>query len=450
MNLWALYGIAVWIVVVVDAISIKDFVLERRTSFERRFQDSCAIYYPFVQSYQQLTPPLDHKKYLIFVFHESGQKAGAGGGLGDRLGGMLTAFSYALRTNRTFLIEGDAPLSNLFQPHINLNNNGNTTFNSTSWGDWSWSGWQKSFNTEAQKLHCVNPRPKHLYCALDDDSAHSTVKVLKYYGNRSYLCRWVSQTHPSVMESLRTALGIDSSTNLYHTAGCLLRLILWPTEHMWQSIESFYQGIIANSTSLSSNMNLYGVHFRCGDTSFSANKDSIPNPQCFYNSSIPWQGTMFSDDKSMDSPIDLAKCTNKLMISISNQSIVYAASDNFASAIQIVNHLNTRNILLPSGSCHIDLQQNCAETTLVQWFALSLADRIITQALIPPPESGYTDPQRNDNIHAPISAFSKYAFIYSLSTKYLLYGNCTDVDSDQVARHTHGNWVCTPRTFFRE
>ena len=39
------------------------------------------------------------------------------GGLGDRLGGLITAMAFALRTNRIFLIHGDKSFEESFRPY---------------------------------------------------------------------------------------------------------------------------------------------------------------------------------------------------------------------------------------------------------------------------------------------------------------------------------------------
>eukprot|EP00600_Ochromonadales_sp_CCMP1393_P002578 CAMPEP_0174985128 /NCGR_PEP_ID=MMETSP0004_2-20121128/18157_1 /TAXON_ID=420556 /ORGANISM="Ochromonas sp., Strain CCMP1393" /LENGTH=70 /DNA_ID=CAMNT_0016237717 /DNA_START=17 /DNA_END=225 /DNA_ORIENTATION=- len=60
-----------------------------------------------------------------------------------------------------------------------------------------------------------------------------------------------------------------------------------------------------------------GFHFRCGDSSFSTGSTSsshhhhqhkAPNPECYYDPAVPWKGTSFADDRSIDSPVDEATC----------------------------------------------------------------------------------------------------------------------------------------------
>jgi hypothetical protein len=104
--------------------------------FNFKFNTTCGKY-PFVQKYfHSLDVP--HKDVLIYSFYESKYKKS--GGLGDRLAGMVSAIAFALRSDRTFLIQGDSTFSAAFKPF------GRTR----SWSDWKTLDWQqvsKSKNT---------------------------------------------------------------------------------------------------------------------------------------------------------------------------------------------------------------------------------------------------------------------------------------------------------------
>ena len=97
--------------------------------------------YKFVQEYvlKMKQPPPQHSsasasvnKYAIFVLHEKSYL----GGLGDRLGGLISAFSFALRTNRTFLIEADESFQHSFTPYHSPDEIDDTI---KTWGNLSWS-----------------------------------------------------------------------------------------------------------------------------------------------------------------------------------------------------------------------------------------------------------------------------------------------------------------------
>jgi hypothetical protein len=101
----------------------------------------------------------------------------------------------------------------------------------------------------------------------------------------------------------------------------------------------------------------------------------------------------------------------------------------------------------------ITKSQHCTLTTTLHWFMLSLSDSIVMQALIKPPASVYSNgPETahiSDNEPAPISAFSRYAAIYSLSERAIRYGlGCKSANTTALSYQTHGNWVCDPKMFY--
>ena len=190
-----------------------------RQRFEQKFLETCSKY-PFVDQYvNSLKYP--RKQYVIFVFHETGM--GGNGGLGDRLGGMITALAFALRTNRTFLIVGDRAFEDSFQPFqpsllLTSNNRGVRATGSEekkknkeiTWANWDWSGWEKSFATNMTfNKQCVNPKPSNIGCALDKDVPE--FQVVKFRGNRAYLCRWSIKPSLKLQDDILKTLGIDLS-----------------------------------------------------------------------------------------------------------------------------------------------------------------------------------------------------------------------------------------------
>ncbi len=248
-------------------------------------------------------------------------------------------------------------------------------------------------------------------------------KVVKVRGNRSYLCRWAMKADLSMKQELHDVFGIYShaweadvassslkrpvrglsgteDTDLYEIGGCLLRLGLWPTERLWteldnwlemQGFDSLYQGYQGSTSTSSSSASdaggtgkrrrrslskntekaddnrktkplfQIGMHFRCGDSSFTLPADGTDtgkvrrrNPECWYDPKQQWNGTAFYDDLSMDSPVDEANCVQKLLHgtadnkddiagdankSVKNPvdpwALVYIASDNGDSAQQV-------------------------------------------------------------------------------------------------------------------
>ncbi len=172
------------------------------------------------------------------------------------------------------------------------------------------------------------------------------------------------------------------------------------------------------------------------------------------------------DDSSLDSPVDEATCGAKLLDIARAQSkdgasndsdiVAYIASDNADSSDQINSTLYWPLTIKPPQGCHVDLQKSahCTLTTSLHWFMLSLSDHIVMQALIKPavsmfdnsPETAHLTPLEQP---APISAFSRYAAIYSLAVDSIRYGRgCAPVNRTALSQQTHGNWVCDPKTFY--
>lgn len=466
-----------------------------RDRFEQKFEKTCGKY-SFVQRYvDSIRKP--QNDYLIFVFHEAGQKAH--GGLGDRVAGMVTALAYAIRSNRTFLVQGDSSFEDAFRPYFPAYGtaanrkstpeefaNGKTS-NDLSWRSWDWANWSREFAGNMSKLHCVNPRPQEKHCALDHHY-HSKHKVLKYYGNRSYLCRWVIKPSLGIRDEVARVLDMHEGADLYEVAGCLLRMAMWPTENLWNALDesleaqfsgdspSTAEGMEAGSVTPVFTSHQVGFHFRCGDSSFTTAAGAAPNPECYFDTTgrVPWKGTAFSDDHSLDSPVDEAKCGKQLLVAVSTSGVVipfspstkapigskgrvlaYVASDNPDSSVQINSTLAWPFTIKPPQACHMDISksQHCTLTTSLHWFMLSLSDAIVMQALIKPPASVYSNGPETahipDNEPAPISAFSRYAAIYSLSPGVIRYGiGCRSANTTALSYQTHGNWVCDPQMFY--
>jgi hypothetical protein len=482
---------------------ISNYTEHLREKFDHKFAKSCQKY-EFIERYLNLWKDDNVREYVAFVFHEHGQNSGAGGGLGDRLGGLLTALAFAIRTNRKFILQSDDPeLAQLFRPIPPSTKHNLTEGNERTWSDWKWMSWEHNFSQNLTNLRCVNPNRWSQHCALDSTDAHKNFQVIRYAGNRCYMCRWLKLANTDAQrEHLKASLGIDWNTNLYELAGCLLRMVLHPTELMWEKVDSFLQSINIHGADLSHGpYHQIGVHFRCGDSSFDESSNVHPNPECYWSPDVPWHGTNFGDDQTMDSPLDLARCVNQSIQSIHTKEnalsrnrslslvgnltrsieiakrvgggggeesphhraiekkmVVFVASDNIHSAKQISANIGGPVILLPKGSCHIDMKAtegkaSCAENTLVQWLSLSLSDSLITQEMEMQTNTPYSDPvtdpeEFKQRSPAPISAFSRYAVTYGLSSHLLRYGHCQAVNPVSLSHYTHGNWLCVPKMFY--
>ena len=452
-----------------------------RARFEKKLE--VCHKYPFFQRHiKNLEHPND--RYLIYIFHD--HSLGSNGGLGDRLGGLITAFAYAMRTNRTLLIFGDGSFNDAFEPYHPNNIDGKY-----NWKSWDWSGLSKSsyptIGAETNRFtKCVNPRPGQQFCALDKELNH---KVIKVRSNRAYLCRWAIRNDLVDPAHLQETLGLGHDSDLFEMAGCMLRLAMWPSEKLWAAVDMSLEqdpnvkGKVEFEDFVTDSQ--VGIHFRCGDSSFGASAKSKINPECVFTSHESWKGTSFFDDHSLDSPIDAGKCGSHWASALSTdmsagttssapvinipkkRTLVFIASDYPPSAQQINNTIGWLYSITPPQGCHVDIQANdrCTLITSVHWLMLALSDQIVMQSMLVGEvqrNSSYSDAkyyysysdkssgtQSRHEQPAPISAFSRFAAIYSLSPGGIVYGShCKTIDPVALSHQTQGNWVCNPRVFF--
>lgn len=402
---------------------------------------------------------------MIYVFYDPA--LGTQGGLGDRLGGLISAFAFAMRTNRTLLIYGDNSFESAFKPFSPDPNNQKT------WTNWDWSGlpmssYRRHDNDVLNHLRCVNPKPHKTECALDHDTDH---KIVKYRSNRAYLCRWNALKDLVDANHLKATLGVDDSTDLFEVGGCMLRLAMTPTDKLWDAIDASLEEDTANKYASFETAAQIGIHFRCGDSSFATTTTTgttTVNKECVYDPSIPWKGTSFFDDHSIDSPIDAAKCARSIAQRVNdrlaaasktttnNSVLVFIASDYAPSSQQINRTLNWPYSITPPQGCHVDLQSSdkCTLQTSVHWMLLALSDHIVMQSMQfveSHLKSPYTDTEVDiaSLESPPISAFSRFAALYSLSPNVISFGShCDPVNQVKLSRQTQGNWVCKPKMFF--
>ena len=327
-----------------------------REKFEKSFRDIC-LAHPFVSKYQErLMRPRnpDTDQYVIFSFSE--RSHGHNGGLGDRLGGLITAVAFALRTDRILLIAGDKPFEESFRPYVSKSSflHGRVTYS-----NWEWAGWKPQYHRNMTfNRGCVNPRPRNTPCALDSAMGdYSNTKVIKHRGNRAYLCRWGIKNSLGLADELHRTLGMTRDSDLYELAGCMLRLVLWPTDILWETLDQWLEDSLHAVPSGGLIQTQIGLHFRCGDSSFG--RGAKKNKQCLFENAENWKGTAFADDFSLDSPVDEAICGKNLLIKHSSSDakgvLAYVASDNADTARQINLTMGWDLTVTPTDSCHVDL-----------------------------------------------------------------------------------------------
>jgi hypothetical protein len=64
---------------------------------------------------------------------------------------------------------------------------------------------------------------------------------MRIASNRAYLCHWENHTnflsHSEVMDTLGLVKG---ESDLFEVAGCITRLVMWPTDYLWNLIDEVY------------------------------------------------------------------------------------------------------------------------------------------------------------------------------------------------------------------
>ena len=283
----------------VDAINL---IEHHKQAFEKSFHDRCDKY-PFVQQYVNKVE-YTNERYLTFVYQESGLK---NGGLGDKIGGLISAVAMALRFNRTLILRSaQNEMHEVFRPYHPTDIHSKTPKyawnNFTSWSNFDWK-FANQDATEYDLYDCINNTgQKNSHCSMKDGDA-GTPHIL-YRSNRCYLC-YYDNNKGSAANIQMKALGVDETSNLYEVAGCMMRLAMWPTELLWQEVGkllSVFEKQVTPEAAATVRRNRralrtrrmdesapartpavvqVGLHFRCGDKSYI--KKGGYDHMCVYN-----------------------------------------------------------------------------------------------------------------------------------------------------------------------
>ncbi len=249
-----------------------------RAKFEEDFHNRCDKH-PFVQQfYNRLENPND--RFIVFTYHEKGLR---NGGIGDRFGGLTTAVALSLRFNRTLLIKASNGFHQSFRPyHPTDVHSESPKYLWQNWANWTnYANYQTSHLEEYDEIEeidhimedCVSnmeegftPEQTHR-CAMDDGDVPQP--VIRFNSNRAYLCRWNNHPEYKAFKEFKRVLlgpdfnpstssrgvvsgstasksaylnanGTDPSADLFEVAGCMMRLALWPTEALWDSVDKLY------------------------------------------------------------------------------------------------------------------------------------------------------------------------------------------------------------------
>lgn len=460
-----------------------DLLKYHKEHFERTFHDRCDKY-PFVSNYVRKIESSD-ERYLTFVYQENGLK---NGGLGDKIGGLVSAVAMAIRFNRTLIIRSQNDMHEVFRPYHPTDIHSETPkyswTNITQWSHYDWK-YANRDETEYDLYDCINNTgQKNGHCSMKDGDAH-TPHIL-YRSNRAYLCYYDNQKGSVANREMAAILGVNSSSNLYEVAGCMLRLALWPTESLWAEVgKQLKEFELTLPTSARrarrkllrtnhahpvrklepspepSNVLQVGMHFRCGDKSYI--KKGGYDHMCVYSEdeTAEAKASMFP----LGNPYEMGVCARRSIHSLVTASLLAApsagaastdattavqsvqtvqpaslssgsgdafamgfiASDNLMSSLQMNVSLGLPHSIISPQGCHVEMDpsKQCHMFTVSQWFMLSLSDILVTQEGMP-------------------SSFSRYAGIYGLKTDPFRNGkNCDSVETTmEASRKPMSNWFC--------
>jgi len=315
---------------------------------------------------------------------------------------------------------------------------------------------------------------------MDDGDAPQ--QHIKLRGNRAFLCKWA--THPALVahkEFLRVIApeGVTSydQINLMEAAGCMLRLAMWPTETLWQSVSDSLATHMDPRMASTRNKLQVGAHFRCGDTTYGRKDQDLlcVHDEAHAHGESSYMGT--------GTPVQIGECVAELVGNYSrgfqeaapseaiiaalgaekatkhlratrrtaiprprwrryleaqpasayksNEVSLFIASDNAASSQQINSTANLPMSVVSPKGCHVefDPSYDCSKLTTSYWLVLAASDVIVTQT---------------DHTGSPISAFSRYAAVYGLKGDSLRDSrDCGNIRAFyNISRRWTGNWFC--------
>lgn len=260
-----------------------------KPQFENNFESTCSKY-DFVKSHISRLSS-QNSKYVVYHFHGDGQH----GGLGDRLANLVTATGFSIRFNRTLIVKSNHGFQKLFRPYIPPEYLSKYPDAIKSYSYWKLTKDWLSYSNNISSIHsdyfldCFNVdwtafvsksesdiKMLNTCSMINGDVNYTTISML---GNRAFLCRWYNYFNTVANKELAAAIGFptsNQSVDLFEVAGCMLRLVMWPTDLMWhyinEAVESHFDSLKqkASMTSKYNNLIRYPkqivtLHFRCGD-----------------------------------------------------------------------------------------------------------------------------------------------------------------------------------------
>lgn len=340
-----------------------DYNLSIRELFHRNFHAKCSKY-PFVQRYQRMLED-PAPRYVVFTYHKPYLR---NGGFGDRMGGLVTAAAYALKYNRTLILQASNGMFDLFKPYHPLDIEEGfgeveepvyTWEDAGSWSKYTLRGYRHTaLNIQAEATDSI-------YFNLDDcvsntEEGFSTAQTLKcsmmagdvpqpvvrFTSNRAYLCLWgskVSKPYPAYAEM--KWLGLGPKANLLEAAGCMLRLTMWPRDALWDAVDDAYRqltgdiqkpkkkkagkllrkakALVADSfTTAVPRAYQIGCHFRCGDVHsyrhLTLGSDGYDRRTCVFEEGkdeqvVDWEAIGKSRYMNAGHPQSIGKCAKEMV-----------------------------------------------------------------------------------------------------------------------------------------
>jgi hypothetical protein len=456
--------------------------------FERDFRQYC-LKFPFVQDYlHQLKHPSG--RYVVFVFQQHHQLSG---GFGDRLAGLVTAAALALRYNRTLIVHSQSDFFKLFRPYdpdaLEDHDAPAYSYNASSIAKWA------NYSHHHHHHHHNNLNGsdvKHINCLNEDETescyfltSEPQQKNIVIRSNRALICKWfhANTTFPAKGEVMKL-LG-SGNDDLMEAAGCMLRLVMWPTDLLWRMVDEVFvshkddlkrKGIMTSHDHAVIWKYLVSAHFRCGDRGYDHQNSTNQYCQHSFQYNITVNGStklvynIPPHEESLymkrGTPIDFARCAALVLDNLSATSIhakdstalereilsfqsnrsdqnssraraptyfhtiMNIASDNEGAANQINETLQWPNTLVSPSGCHVDLEATyeCLRLTAVYWFIMASSDIIVAPG----------------DHSLPNSGFSQYAAIYGLRNDSLRDPKYCDnlVPRYNMSHKHHKTWVC--------
>ena len=415
-----------------------------KEKFSKDFQNKCEKY-SFVKSYTDIIdkPP---GRYLVYNKLEHG-----GGGLGDRLAGLVTAVAYSILYKRTLLIKDIFPD---FEKYLK-------SYHPTKNINWDYKLSNKMF-FEGKNLSKVKLKEVNHPTSIDKDFLED---VVDYVSNRAYICLWErypSHNHHKLFREMIKSTTDDktddkNTPDLYEISGCLLRLALWPTDYMWTMLAQYYKDLNPlhyhydkkdnkiimqdhkfNDRIISNEFPYQiAINIRCGDHSFGDKR-----VKC--NHDPLGQGNRLGQTYWLEQ--DISECAKKIIAThvnsnanIEKNTIFYITSDNYAVSRGVNESVNYPNTMIAPQACtvlHVDGCKSNYGTGLVilTFFSLSMSDILIAQT--------YDNNECNEL--GITSGFPRYSIIYGLKSDPLRSTKHCErvVPQYNLSMHTNGNWEC--------